>query len=790
MKVTSRFINSLWLVSLLVTAPFAHATIDPDKLFQPLSPMPEHASTTKNIVDALASRHYVVLPLDDKMSSEIFDKYIDSLDPNRSYFYAADIAEFEQYRYELDNSLRTGKLKIGYRIFNRYLERIRERYEFVINLLETKYDQFDFTKKEQIAFNREEAPWIDSKTVMQELWYKRAKNDVLNLRLAKKETVKTKVDQKELSDPELPNSALAKSGLPEEERNKIQELLLKRYKNRLTRAGQTNSEDVYQVYMNAFTRSYDPHTQYFSPRSSENFNINMSLSLEGIGAVLQRDEEFTKVVSLIHAGPAEKSNQLSPNDKIIAVGQGVDGEMIDIIGWRLDEVVEQIRGKKDTIVRLNVIPAGAIDNSESKIVQLTRNKVKIEEQSAKSEIIEIEQDGTLHKIGVIQIPTFYIDFNALQEGDPNYKSTTRDVSKLLVDLQRDGVEGVVIDLRDNGGGSLQEANSLTGLFIDRGPTVQIRSKRNRVDVLNDRDFRTIYGGPLAVLVNRLSASASEIFAGAIQDYERGVIIGSQTFGKGTVQSLIPLNRGQLKLTQAKFYRISGESTQHQGIIPDILYPERHDPEAIGESTLDDPLPWDRINATGYKTKSNIAEILPNIRNLHLARASFNPDFEFLKKAINFRREQEKDETISLNEQDRVDEKAENEEFWTAIENEKRRAKGLPEIESLDDLNPDNTVASAPAAGMSSASENEDGTSEQGGNLEGNEMAGLIDATQAIETAQPLAPKGSSESSLSKEKEEKKDKEPDAYLTETGHILLDMTSMGERAVAAKAIDRTI
>ncbi|MCS5575373.1 MAG: S41 family peptidase, partial [Pseudomonadales bacterium] len=355
----------------------------------------------------------------------------------------------------------------------------------------------------------------------------------------------------------------------------------KRFRNRLSRTQKTNSEDVYQLYMNSYTRTYDPHTQYFSPRTSENFNINMSLSLEGIGAALQLEDEYTKVISLIPAGPADKTGQLKPNDRIVGVGQGEAGEMVDVIGWRLDEVVQLIRGKKGTIVRLDVIPAANPDDSASRIISITRNKVELEEQSAQSEVIELEQFGHVHKIGVIDIPTFYVDFKALQIGDRNFKSTTRDVKRLLRELIAEKVDGVVIDLRDNGGGSLQEAKMLTGLFIDRGPTVQIRSKSNRVDILDDRDISVIYDGPLAVLVNRLSASASEIFAGAIQDYERGIIIGSQTFGKGTVQSLLPLNRGQLKLTQAKFYRISGESTQERGIIPDIIYPANYDPNSIG-----------------------------------------------------------------------------------------------------------------------------------------------------------------------------------------------------------------
>ncbi|MDA7833263.1 S41 family peptidase, partial [Pseudomonadales bacterium] len=485
-----------------------------------LAPLPVHSNTTRNIVDALSSRHYVTTELNDLLSERIYQGFLEDLDPSKSYLLASDIAEFDSLRYQLDDTLLRGDAKPAFIIFNRYHQRVLARFESILAQLEKGTDVFDFERDEFLELDREEAPWATNNAELDDLWRRRLKNAVLNLRLADKE--------------------------PE----KIQELLLKRYKNRLTRTRQTNSEDVYQLYMNAFTRTYDPHTQYFSPRTSENFNINMSLSLEGIGAVLQQEDEFTRVVSLVPAGPADKSKQVFPDDKIVAVAQGLEGEMIDVIGWRLDEVVQLIRGKKDTIVRLDVIPASSTDSSESKIVKIVRNTVKLEEQSAKSEIIEVEQFGHKRKIGVIDIPAFYIDFQALQKGEKDFKSTTRDVKVLLADLMAEGVEGVVIDLRNNGGGSLQEARTLTGLFIDRGPTVQIRSKSNRVDILNDRDIRTIYDGPLAVLVNRLSASASEIFAGAMQDYERGVIIGSQTFGKGTVQSLLPMNRGQLKLTQA------------------------------------------------------------------------------------------------------------------------------------------------------------------------------------------------------------------------------------------------
>ncbi|MBT3564081.1 MAG: carboxy terminal-processing peptidase [Gammaproteobacteria bacterium] len=736
-----------------------------------LAPLPVHSNTTRNIVDALSSRHYVTTELNDLLSEQIYQGFLEDLDPSKSYLLASDIAEFDSLRYQLDDTLLRGDAKPAFIIFNRYHQRVLARFESILAQLEKGTDVFDFERDEFLELDREEAPWATNNAELDDLWRRRLKNAVLNLRLADKE--------------------------PE----KIQELLLKRYKNRLTRTRQTNSEDVYQLYMNAFTRTYDPHTQYFSPRTSENFNINMSLSLEGIGAVLQQEDEFTRVVSLVPAGPADKSKQVFPDDKIVAVAQGLDGEMIDVIGWRLDEVVQLIRGKKDTIVRLDVIPASSTDSSESKIVKIVRNTVKLEEQSAKSEIIEVEQFGHKRKIGVIDIPAFYIDFQALQKGEKDFKSTTRDVKVLLADLIAEGVEGVVIDLRNNGGGSLQEARTLTGLFIDRGPTVQIRSKSNRVDILNDRDIRTIYDGPLAVLVNRLSASASEIFAGAMQDYERGVIIGSQTFGKGTVQSLLPMNRGQLKLTQAKFYRISGESTQHKGIIPDISFPSNFDLDSIGESTLDGPLPWDQISATSFRTKQMIGPLVTELDRLHKARVTEDPEFTYMADAAAYRKVRAQQTAVTLNESQRLKEKEDSDTFWLALENTKRLQQGLPEIDSLDELQGDKEpvvaeIDGSGATGITTDAESGDlgeGDAALGEaqNLVGNELAGVIEMPSA--TAPPATLKQENPEKEGAEpdiEDTTENEEPDAFLVETTNILLDLISLGKQTAAEKQEQRQI
>ena len=715
-----------------------------------LVPMPVHAETTRNITDALASRHYVSTTLDDALSTKIYAAYLEDLDPSKSYFLASDIAEFDSLRLQLDDALSRGDVTPAYKIFNRYHQRVIDRFEQVITMLEAGLDQFDFTINEALPLERKEEPWATTPEELDELWRKRVKNAVLNLKLSDKET------------------------------DKIQDVLLKRYRNRLTRTLQTNSEDVFQLYMNSFTRTYDPHTQYFSPRTSENFNINMSLSLEGIGAVLQQEDEFTKVVSLVPAGPADKSRQIYPDDRIVAVGQGPDGEMVDVIGWRLDEVVQLIRGKKDTIVKLDVIPSNAKD-STIKVVNIVRNTVKLEEQSAKSEIIEVEQFGRKHKIGIIDIPTFYVDFQALQEGNKDYKSTTRDVQELLVSLMAEGVEGVVIDLRDNGGGSLQEARTLTGLFIDRGPTVQVRNNGNRVDILNDRDIRTVYAGPLGVLVNRLSASASEIFAGAIQDYDRGVIIGNQTFGKGTVQTLLPLNQGQLKLTAAKFYRISGESTQHKGIVPDVDFPLDYDPESIGESTLASPLPWDKIQATSYRAKSNVSQLKTELINLHNARVKNDPEFAYFREASAYRQERSKQTSISLSEAARRQEKKDADAFWLGLENSKRQQQGLPAIASLDELNPERkpdlaSNTGAPAGLPEVKSGDTDAADDQSNGQANDAGAGAADV------ASSLVNSSHEDAEDSRLPPPRATEAPDPHLVESGNILLDLISLEQRTAA--------
>ncbi len=465
-----------------------------------LTPLEVHKGTSLAVVEQLRHHHYVKKPLDDGLSSDIFDKYLNTLDGGRAYFLAADVAGFEQYRYLLDDALKRGNLAPAFEIFNRYQERVVDRLQYLLGEIERGVDNIDFEVVEDIEIDREFSPWPADQTAQDDYWRKRLKAAVLSM----------KINGKDLEE--------------------ISELLTKRYKNRIKQTIQTKSEDAFQVYVNSFASTYDPHTQYFSPRTSQNFNINMSLSLEGIGAVLNSEDDNTTVVRLVPAGPADKAGNLGVADKIVSVGQGEKGPLIDVVGWRLDDVVELIRGPKGSLVRLEIIPADNEDDT-SKVISITRNTVKLEEQAAQAKLLTLNQDGREYRIGIVDVPTFYVDFRASQQGDPNYRSTTRDVAKLITKLKEENIDGLIIDLRNNGGGSLQEADTLTGLFITSGPTVQVKSARRRANVYADTDGVVTWDGPMAVMVNRLSASASEIFAGAIQDYGRGLILGSQTFGK-------------------------------------------------------------------------------------------------------------------------------------------------------------------------------------------------------------------------------------------------------------------
>jgi carboxyl-terminal processing protease len=628
------------LVSFSIVASSYAVTSQPD-----LKSTSAQSKATLEIVKTLDKRHFVDLLINDDLSVRFLDNYIDRLDPTKSYFLQSDINDFKQKQTLLDDELKKGSNTIGFEIYSRLKNKMSARLQKLITELEHTPFSIDFTTDEELLIDNSVSLWPQNESEADDLWRKRVKSYFLTQKLSG-ETI-------------------------EESRTK----LLKRYSDQYERLQKNTAEDIYEVYINSFTELYDPHTNYFSPRSSESFAIRMSLSLEGIGAVLQLEDGYTKVVRIVTAGPADKQGQLKASDRISGVAQGEDGEMVNVIGWRLDEVVELIRGPKDSIVRLEVISSSGTENAE-KIIQIKRDKVKLEDQAAQKAIINIEENGQTFKMGVINIPTFYLDFEAYRNRDKNYRSTTKDVHRLLSELEAENVDGVIVDLRNNGGGSLYEATAVTDLFIDKGPVVQIGKdggKKQSDYSQNNAKYR----GPLVVLINRLSASASEIFAGAIQDYNRGLVVGSQSFGKGTVQTLTPLkSQGELKITESKFYRVSGESTQHRGVIPDINMPELIDTQEVGESSYDTALSWSKTQPVRHGTYFALENIVTTLNNKHKERIQHNPDFIYLNEQKNLLKEVNSRKVISLQEEKRITEKELLEKETLAIENKRRKTKGL------------------------------------------------------------------------------------------------------------------
>ena len=618
-----------------------------------INPKPEHSSQCIQIIKALERYHYLEKNLDDSMSTIILDTYLKQLDPGKQLFTTEDVDQFKRYQFQFDNDLKKGRLNTAFTIFNLYMGRSKERLEYILTLIKTWKKDLDFTQNESMIFDIDSRQWKDNKSALYSLWKKELKNHIISLILNDQQT------------------------------DLITDTLEKTYSNRLNRLLQTNSNDIFQIFMNTVTASFDPHTQFFPPRASEDFDIHMSLSLEGIGAVLQTEYEYTKVIRLIPKGPADKSNLLMPGDKIIGVGQGKKGEIKDTIGQRIDHVVKLIRGPKNSFVRLKIIPAKKTDSI--KTIQIKRDQVKLEEQSAKKNIITIDHNNQPLKLGIIEIPNFYIDFNAYNRGDKDYKSTTRDVQKLLFELKNENIDGLIIDLRDNGGGSLKEANELTGLFLKSGPVVQIKTK-HRTTVLYDENPSIEYSGPLIVLINRMSASASEIFAGAIKDYQRGVIVGTRSFGKGTVQEMRPLGKGKLKLTSAKFYRVSGDSTQNLGILPDLEYPHVYRIKDTGESSLEGALPWDTTTRTYYNKYRSLSLVNKKLNMLYQQRSLKDPGLNYLKKTIEMASKLNDKPSLSLNLDVRKSEKKQYEKLEIDIENEYLRSIGKPAPEKSDQKN--------------------------------------------------------------------------------------------------------
>lgn len=648
----SRTATGVALAAFATTA-VADTGIQPDD-WQGLEPEPSHRQTSVDIVDRLRDGHFVKKGLDDEVSSQTFDNYLEFLDLRRLHFLADDIAEFENYRYQLDDALNQGDVEPAFAIYNRYRRRALERIEYEAKLIGNGVDLFDFTLDEAIDVDRSEAPWPDSREALEDLWRLYLKSSVLSGMLAG------------------------------ESFEAIGEALAKRGQNRARTIRQTRSEDVFQRFVNAFALTYDEHTQYFSPRDSEDFGIFMSLSLQGIGAVLGTEDEYIVVRSLVKGGPAEKGGELQPGDRIVAVGQNRQ-PFVDIIGRRSDDVVQLIRGPKGSRVRLKVIPTGAKEE-DVRVVEIVRESVSLVDQSASKSLLTIDRDGRQHRIGVVVVPTFYADFRAMERGDRSYKSTTRDVAKLIEELKAESMEALIIDLRHNGGGSLQEAVELTGLFVRSGPVVQVKSLRGSTRILGDDDGAAVWDGPLAVMVNRGSASASEIFAGAIQDYDLGVVVGSPTFGKGTVQTLVelPRGRGQLKVTERKFYRVSGSSTHYNGIVPDIEYPapasflDRLDRGAIGGRGSD-------VAPIRHASAQRFGPHVEALQRRHEERVADDPDFAYLRARGEYLEGLQARTEVSLSEETRLAEKAADEAWALRLENELLTAKGKEPIASIEEL---------------------------------------------------------------------------------------------------------
>ena len=637
----------------------------PDTTIKVLHPDEKQIEVSRQVVSLIANYNYKKVPIGDSLSRLIFDNYLKSLDDNRVYFFEKEVIEFKENRDLMDDQMVMGNLEPAYHMFNVYLERYVDRIRFMIAQLPSI--AFDFTNNESLVYNREKLPFMQTQAEMDAYWLQRLKYDLLNLKLAGTDEAKSK------------------------------ETLKKRYENLLSQIAKIESYDAFQSLMTAYTESIDPHTNYFNPNNAAKFNIDMARSLEGIGATLKFENDFVMVAAVVPGGPADKSGQIAIDDKFIAVAQG-DGEFVDIVGWRLDNAIQLIRGAKGTTVRLKIVSKGQ-DIASPKIISIVREKIVLQDQSVKKDIKTIQSNGKEIKIGIIDIPAFYADFKAYQAGDLNYKSTTRDVKLIIDSLKTAKVDAIVVDLRSNGGGSLMEAIDLTGLFLKQGPVVQVRDTKNKIEVGEDDDPSILWDGPMAVLIDRFSASASEIFAAAIQDYGRGIIIGTQSYGKGTVQNSIDLDQmmgegaskvigntnkfGQINLTIAKFYRINGSSTQHKGVSPDIAFPMVFAADKYGESAEPAALPWDEIKRSNYKTLANIAPVKRVLVEKHDKRMKGSKDFEHLLADIKELKVRDAETTATLNEGLAKKERDEKEAESLARDNEKRMARGLAPMKKGD-----------------------------------------------------------------------------------------------------------
>ena len=609
-----------------------------------LFPKAKHREQSKLIFQLLSKYHYKKVTVDDSLSVKILEKYIESLDPNREYFYKSDIEYFNQYKMQMDDYIISGYLEPAYEIFTVYHQRVKDRISFVFSMLE---DEPDFSVKEFLYFDRKELEWFDDLNQMDNYWRKKIKNAILNLKILGKEW----------------------------ESNK--DVLNKRYERYEKTISQFNSEDVFEIFINSYSELYDPHTNYFSPINADRFEITMSKTFEGIGARLQQDVEYTTIYQIMPGGPAYRNKELEKGDRIIGVAQGDDGDFEDIIGWRLDDVVNKIKGPKESVVRLLVLKKESQIDDYPDTVRLIRDRVDVVDEDATFDVVPFDTKDKLFNIGIIKIPSFYVNFEEAQKGFQNYKSVTRDVKKCIDSLINYSVDGIIIDLRNNGGGSLQEAIDLTGLFIETGPVVQIKSSSGRIEIEKDFDKRIHYNGPLLVLNNSFTASSSEIFSGALKDYNRGLIVGESTFGKGTVQNLLDLDRffpksdlkfGQLKITLAKYYRINGGSTQKIGVKPHVLFPNIYDRDIYTENSRKNALEWDKIRDISFDNKDYISQPLVNHLNSQFLQESKSDSslINYLSYVIKTEENRKKNK-ISLNYETRLNEKKSNDSKSNSLE---------------------------------------------------------------------------------------------------------------------------
>jgi|TARA_B110000967_G_scaffold124336_1_gene127077 carboxyl-terminal processing protease len=645
-----RLLANLLLIASFFVAPLVTAQTNSNDALVEIRFTQQQGLLTQEIIQLLDRQHYQHRELDDQFASDVFSRYLKLLDPQHIYFSKADLAPFNYLNRELDDLLVKGDLVPMAQLYNLLQQRRLAFIDFNLTALSKLEPMFNFELLEDISTSPFNDPRLSNLAAIKDNWRKQLKNVFINGQLDN-ETV-----------------------------DEIKQRLKKRYTSMRKRVLQVQLKDAYQAVSNSITTVTDPHTTYLSPRNVEDFNIDMSLSLEGIGAVLQRDDDYTKVVRLVVGGPADKAGDLQASDYIVGVAQ--DGEAIqEILGWRLDDVVDQIRGPKGTLINLQIIPGGDLQQTK-KTIQIRRNKVTLDDQAAKKSVIEIETEQGIRKIGVITLPTFYMDFAAAQSGDTNYRSTTRDVYDLLQELKGESINGIVIDLRNNGGGSLREANQLTGLFIETGTTVQVRYADGVIQKQMDRNPLLAYNGPMVVLINRYSASASEIFAAAMQDYKRALIVGSQTYGKGTVQTFGDLSSGQIKFTQAKFYRVSGASTQHKGVVPDVVLPSLDDPTKVGESTQDHALKWDQVKAIDHKTYFAFEHIIPRLQAQQDLRNQRSADWQYTLAIAEHERDRPKQLSLHLGQRQQYWQ--EQQDWYLTHINELRLGHQLAPVTDIED----------------------------------------------------------------------------------------------------------